>query len=203
MITVITATMPGREQVLLEAIGSVQAQIVKPHAHLIRSASPPEEWGPNPLHLAEQHNALLASVDTEWLAILDDDNIWYSHYLQVLSENLDGHDVVYCYADGPLPRMDVNEWSNQEIVDYLGQSNFLDANALIRTSALRDVGGFPIDFDWETGRFGDTRCTWDDWALWLRMAEAGKKFHCVPMMGWQYRQGFGTHSSQVWASHNY
>lgn len=191
--------MPGRESVLLEAIGSVQAQTLKAEAHLIRSASPPEEWGPNPLHLAEQHNALLASVGTEWTAIIDDDNLWYPNYLHTLAQHLDA-DVVYAYGDGPLPRVDVNGWPQDRIVDYLRQSNFLDANCLIRTQAIRDVGGFPEDFDYETGTFGDTRCSWDDWALWLAMAEAGKTFRCVPTVLWMYRQGLGS-SSQAWCNH--
>lgn len=143
--------------------------------------------GPNPLDLAEQHNVLLSAVTTEWVAIIDDDNLWRPDYIQMLEPHLtSAHDVVYCYGTNMVQR-NVNTWSRQELSRFLTESNFLDANCVVRAEAIRAVGGFPEDYDWDTGTFNGGRATWDDWALWQRLADAGFYFHCVPQIGWDYR----------------
>ena len=57
-VTVTTASMPGREGLLADAMASVRAQTVAPAAHLIRVQAPPDGQMA-PAHLSHQRNELL------------------------------------------------------------------------------------------------------------------------------------------------
>ena len=126
--------------------------------------------------------------------MLDDDNWWLPDHIAVLVDASNGADVVYSYdRDGVIPRVNCNEWDADKIRFYLDAENFIDGGAaIVRTSALRDAGGFPVE--WEGGLLCDgghyvgSPANFADWELWRRLARSGARFRCVPAATWVYRE---------------
>lgn len=178
-ITVITPTIPGREQFLAECRASVAAQTVPPAAHLVRLTDPGERTRAGKEdHMVEQHNALLAMVETEWLAVLHDDDTYLPHHLETIMPVLGDADVVYTFSTTPeVSRQDVTGWGQAQLVEALERSNILPACAAIRTEVEREIGGWQhVD-----------KPLFSDWSNWLRLAKAGARFVCVPTPTWGYR----------------
>lgn len=159
MITVVTVSIPERRGRLLEAGSSLATQTYGPVPWLIRVEAP-DVFGP--AHVARQRNALLRAVETEWMAVLDDDDTFDPNYLEVMSQHLDGADVVYSYCRG-YPHA-FGEFDPGR----LRQENYIDGEALIRTEALRSVGGYPEN------------AVVEDWQAYLRLLDIGAQFVCVP-----------------------
>lgn len=198
-ITVTTASVPGREQLLAEAIASVNAQTSRPFAHLVRVQEPPGGQL-SPLHLASQRNALLDAVETEWLAVLDDDDVYLPHHFETIAPHLDDADVVYTFARvGCVSRYDTNDVTTADLVARLRQGNCIPSNAAVRAETVRDVGGWSADgFDFDRRRYISTNATWEDWDMWLRLARAGATFRCVPNETWDYRSGDWDKATTSW-----
>ena len=186
-VTVITPTMPGREEVLAEARASVEAQTLAPVDHLIRCRAPASGI-PNAVDDAEQRNALLSQVETEWFAQLDDDDRYYPHHLATIAPALNDVDVVYTFSTTPeVARVDVTYWPQMALVQILRGFNCIPYCAAIRCEVVRSVGGWGGPFDHERGIYTNTGATADDWDLWIRLAEAGVRFRCLPIETWWYR----------------
>jgi hypothetical protein len=64
-------------------------------------------------------------------------------------------------------------------VPWLCDSNYIDAQAMLRVDVWREVGGFRED---DLRIYG-----WEDWDLWLRLAEEGRRGVLVPEMLGRYR----------------
>lgn len=187
-VTVLTPSIPGREALLALAVESVAAQTVKPRAHLIRIAAPEPSRGPNPIDTAHQRNVLWRGAETEWVAWLDDDDIWLPRHLETLAPALaPGVDVVYSHSALTNRHTDVTDWRQEVLVNQLRANNCIASNAIVRRSAIEAVGGFPEEYDYQAHRFTEAPYTWEDWALWVLLAEAGARFVCVPAQTWEYR----------------
>lgn len=168
-VTVITAALPTRDRMLVEACRSVAAQTVPPAAHLIgvdhrRAGS------------AATRNLLAAAADTPWLAFLDDDDLLLPEHLQVLLDTADGADVAYSYC-----KVLGRDWSPSRPFDpvLLQTENYIPATVLIRTSVFREAGGFRPS--------GQVQHGWEDWDLWLRLLQAGRRFAWTDTVTWLYR----------------
>lgn len=168
MITVVTPTIAGREDLLAECRASV-ARLGLPHLVGL------DVHGEGP---AVVRNRLLEQVATEWVVFLDDDDLLLPHYVTTVGPYLDGADVVYTdwFLTGavdpqPHPRFDA---------DLLRRRNFIPVTACVRVAALRAVGGFPVDARLE------------DHALWLALLAAGYRFRHVPVVAWRYRRRPGS-----------
>lgn len=165
-VTVITASLPHRAHLLVEAHASVLLQTV-PAAHsILVDASIP---------VAEARNRLLAQVSTNWVAFLDDDDLLDPHHIEVLTRRAAAGDVdvviPYCRFDGPaLPAV-----NHPFDLDALRDHGIFPITVLARTEAIRAAGCFHLDD------------TWEDWSLWNRMADAGARFAVVPEVTWTYR----------------
>ena len=197
--TVIIATMPGREKFLAEARASVDAQTEQPADVLVRCEAP-GALGPNPLHLAHQRNQLLAEVKTPWVTILDDDDLWLPQHIKTIAGHMamGDADVIYTWPTERVVYMvDVNGWPTPMLAQQLRRTNLIPSAATIRVAALEKVGGWSEDYDLINRRFA-SGCTWEDWDLWLRLAELGATFRCVPQPTWTYRV-HDTNSSRLWA----
>lgn len=172
-VTVITASIYDRIGLLAENIASVANQTVRPSAHVIDQHEA-ECYGP-----IEAYNRLARLVDTEWLAILDDDNVWLPNHLETVLPALDSADIVYSWdIGGTRPRIDCTDWPQSRLVEHLQGANFIDQSCAIRLSVYRDVGGFR-----------DPGHEFMDWDLWQRLARSGARFACVPIDTWCYRVG--------------
>ena len=66
---------------------------------------------------------------------------------------------------------------------WLCDANYIDAQALLRKSTLERFGGYRVD---------DTMYGWEDWDLWLRLADAGEYGVHVPQMLGRYRTQSGS-----------
>ncbi len=163
MITVVTPTIPGREDLLAECRASVAA-LNLPHFTAV------DERGEGP---AAVRNKLLADVRTEWTLFLDDDDLLFPNYVDAVTPHLAEADVVYtawqlsgAIDPVPYPRFDP---------DLLRDHNIIPVTACVRTEAVRAVGGFG------TGEL-------EDHELWLSLLDAGYRFTYTPVIAWHYRR---------------
>lgn len=163
MLTVITPTIPGREALLEECHASVAALGL---SHLIEI----DVDGVGP---AAIRNRLTKQVTTEWTLFLDDDDLLYPNYVDVVTPHLADADIVYTAwrltgATDPCP------YPSFDPV-LLRQHNLIPVTACVRTSAFRAVGGF-------------SDAELEDHALWLSLLDDGCRFTYVPVIAWHYRR---------------
>lgn len=176
-VSVITAALPSRVDQLAEACASVRAQTYPAIEHLIR-------FDYDRRGSAYTRNALLAAVNGDYVAVLDDDDILYRNHLRELvgrAEATDA-DVVYSYCEVEgRPG-----WNPSRPFDAaaLRAGNYIPITALIRSTLLDDLGGWPESADSPGG--------FEDWALWLKALDAGARFECVPVVTWCYRLHSGS-----------
>jgi hypothetical protein len=178
--TVITATMlPERSGLLARAVDSVTRQTVKPDHHLI-AVDYLRTGG------ARVYNLLASAVDSEWIALLPDDDVLYPQHLETLLDASPGADVVYSYCDvsGSEPREQYNRPFDP---DLLRRSSVVSHVALVRTQLVLDIGG------WDAGQGYD-------WRFWVKALDAGARFVSVPERTWLYRLDTDwAHESRPWA----
>jgi hypothetical protein len=134
--------------------------------------------------LAEARNCALAHASGECVFILDADNEIYPHALGRLFAALsDTPSAAFAYGIieqfGPEGPRDLISWRNWDPA-LLRYGNYIDAMAMIRRSALIDVGGYTRD----RRLYG-----WEDFALWCTFAERGIDGVRVPEILSRYRTG--------------
>jgi glycosyltransferase involved in cell wall biosynthesis len=168
----------SQEDVVLEVIvvddGSTDgtatrlADANEPRLRVIRQEQPRGQ--------ASARNAGVAAAQGEWLAFLDDDDLWSPRKLraQLDTASMTGADFVYSravlvYEDGSIL---ASGWppSSDDLSSALLESDVIPAgasNILARTELVRRLGGF------------DERLpSADDWELWIRLALAGSGAAC-------------------------
>jgi hypothetical protein len=194
-VTVVTATIPGRETLLGLTLASVYVQTVEVECHLVMAQSITEGLVP-PVHCAAQQNALLASVTSAFTMRLADDDRLLPHHIETILPHLDVADVVYTYdANNNRPRIDCTEWDQSKLIARFAERNWIDGSAVaIRTDLLQAVGGWPTDWSGGnhtdgTGRFLGTGVPAEDWACFYNLAVAGARFVCIPEPTWLYGTG--------------
>lgn len=184
-VTVLTATLGQRPGYLEEAVRSVRAQTILPLEHIVVDDGSYSVGPLDDVHVLQvSHRGLGPARNTgleiargEAVALLDDDDIWWPQHLatvwSVMQET--GADVVYadCAETG---RRDGYAITVRDFdPDLLERENFICVPAtLVRTSALREVGGFGAG-------------SLEDWDTWKRMARSGAVFVHVPVVTVTYR----------------
>jgi hypothetical protein len=171
LVSVFTATLPEREELLWECIESVQAQTTDVmYEHVI-------EHDHNRVGLPVMMNRLLERARGEWLAWIADDDVMYAHHLETLLANRDGADIVYSWCD-----VVGRDWKPNSHFDpdRLKRENYIPATTLIRTDLARQLNG------WRNTADG-----FEDWDFWKRALAAGAVFRCVPVVTWKYRFDHG------------
>lgn len=139
--------------------------------------------------LAAARNTGAEQARSEHLLMLDADNELRTHAMQRLVDALDGSPTAsFAYgimerfsSDGPEGLLSCFEWEPAR----LRAGNYIDAFSLIRREAFRAMGGYSYD----PRLYG-----WEDYDLWVRMAEAGRSAAFVPEIIARYRVG---HSSMI------
>ena len=134
--------------------------------------------------LPAARNLAAEHARAELLFILDADNMVFPRGIRLLTEALDRRpDAAFAY--GLLQTFDVNgpvgvaSWLDWDPA-RLRQGNYIDAMTLIRRDALRSVGGYSTDPAFAGG--------WEDFALWVAMADAGMSGARVPDFVARYRE---------------
>jgi hypothetical protein len=198
-IAVLTPSLPERDDMLAEARASVQAQTLKPTIHAIGI-----DYGA--LGIGRMLNQLAAGVDVEWLARLDDDDVFKPNHLEVLASRVDDGDVIYTWCEiAPKTRNgrtpDVPSvlgpagWiPNQEFdAETLRERNYIPATTLIRKSLWESIGGWSLP-GWGVHDSPQEPEFAEDWDFWLRALDAGARFLCIPEVTWIYRY----HGANLW-----
>lgn len=174
-ITVAIPSIPQRKMKLRQAVSSVLGQTYT--AAGISVAVDLRAEGS-----AVTRNRALDAVQTEWVAFLDDDDVFLPHHLEILINAAEetGADVIY-----GLPRV-IDEFGNikprywqwggppEFDADLLRQSSYITVASLVRTHLAKEVGGFVFhqDKDFPTESY-------DDHGFYLRLLDAGANFHHV------------------------
>lgn len=133
--------------------------------------------------LTRARNLAIDHARADLVMIMDADNLVYPTCLRRLADTLDAApDAVFAYstleAFGADPGLrSAQGWH----VPWLCDANYIDAQAMIRRSALERFDGYRVD---------DTMYGWEDWDLWLRIAAAGEHgVHVAQMLGRYRTQG--------------
>lgn len=122
----------------------------------------------------------LAAARTEWVAFLDDDDVWYPQHLEKLTRAARevGADVAYSPCRAINGEQVVWESIGQPFdAELLYQRPYIYVTSLVRT-ALAQEAKFDAD--------------WDEWGFYRRLHQLGAKFIFVPEVTWEYRGGHGT-----------
>jgi len=198
-VSVVIPTVPGREQMLTRATNSVLDQIEP--CEVIVSLDHDFTGGYRIGGAAATRNKGLEQVETEWTAFLDDDDELYPHHVDRCLALADetGADLVYPWFDGMnADRVLFARWDGvlqppegrpfgDEQIKFLHEvGNFIPITVVVRTEAIRAVGGFPIDRDCE------------DWHCWNQMLDNGSKFVHLPERTWKWNV-HGNHLSYAWS----
>lgn len=170
LVSVLTPTIPGREEFLEECVASVAAQLPSPvyrWEHLVER----DEHGDG---CAVMMNTLAHRADGEWLIPLADDDLLLPGALHRLLAASDGADVVYA---PPLVTGNEDRWW------FFQAAPAIPSFALIRHELWDQLGGYNETLQHE-----------EDRDLWTRALDAGAKFVRIPDPCWVYRQHAGNKS---------
>ena len=161
-ITVVTATITGREHFLEECRASVEAQTTSPFEHLVYHDV--EGRG-----IQHSMNTLWPRVVTPWMQWVADDDLLFPEHLEKVAALADPADIVHAYCEvenrpGFLPNY------RAEDSDY-----WMTATALMRVSMIEALDGWH-DTDFPEDHF-----------FWVKAAAAGYVFDVVEEPTWRYR----------------
>jgi glycosyltransferase involved in cell wall biosynthesis len=131
--------------------------------------------------LPASRNLAVAAARAERIMVMDADNTVYPTCLRRLNDALDD-DPAAAFAYATLEAFGVHPGLRSELgwsPRWLCESNYIDAQAMVRRDTYERHGGYREDDDFAYG--------WEDWELWLRLAEAGEHGVHVPQMLGRYR----------------
>ena len=131
--------------------------------------------------LAAARNAGFAAATTPFVLALDADNQATPEYLRQALSRFDasGPEVAAVYSDATFFGDRVGPWKvGSWDIERLVGGNYIDACAVVRRSAWEDLGGY----DAAMPRMG-----FEDWDLWLGVAERGWRLEYIPEPLFDYR----------------
>lgn len=186
-ITVVTPTIPTRAEQLGRAVNSVFAQTVKPAEHLI--AVDVHREG-----AAVMLDRLIERAQTEWVAVLADDDEFLPNHLQVLSDLITAEDADIAYSHFRYSHLQ----DAAHLERYRGQPfdhenpRQMTGVFLGRRDLILEVGGHSQGFDpnsYERDEIGNR--IGEDFVLVKRLAEANARFAVSGEVTWIYHTGHG------------
>ncbi|MEZ5225011.1 MAG: glycosyltransferase [Ilumatobacteraceae bacterium] len=136
--------------------------------------------------LAAARNTGFAEARADLVMVMDADNHVYPTALRRLA------DALLAAPDASATYSILEDFGAQRNVrsalawdvDRLCHANYIDAQAMWRRDAWRELGGYRADDDHVYG--------WEDWDLWLRLAERGGRATLVPQILGRYRVQAGS-----------
>lgn len=184
-VTICTATISTRTELLKRAIASVQNQTVQPQKHLIKLDDKRDG------HTA-MLDAMIAEASTKYIAILDDDDELLPRHIEAIYGAIEetGADLVYPWFKysnlpdgGHLEMFAYKPWSNSNV-------HQVPITWIAKREALLEVGGFSKDFDvnsYEVDNQGNR--IGQDFVMIKKLVEAGKVIYHHPELTWIYHVG--------------
>lgn len=175
---VISLPEPKRQPLLLEAIQSVWDQTRPPDDMVV---------GVDFSRIGEVANAnrVLRATDAEWLAFLDDDDLWLPEHLAVCEKFMDDADVIVSRFDMVgRPWNTMEPWHDN--FHDLNYTNWIGSPSMV--VARREVFG-----EWIGTRPG---FRWVDWSQYSWLLQRGARFVDTHQVTTVYR--FGPWSSGSW-----
>ena len=165
LIAVITPSKPDRSAMLAECIASVKAQTKPAVFHSV-------EVDVNKVGPSKLRNKMVSELpkDVEWIAFLDDDDLFLPNHLELLSSVSANADVVYSSCQPGIAT--IIKPFNREALKHF---NYIAVTSLVRRSMFDKVGGF-----------ADVKL-FEDWLLWKSIANEGGRFVFVPKQTWVYK----------------
>jgi glycosyltransferase involved in cell wall biosynthesis len=129
--------------------------------------------------LAATRNLLFGLARTEYVFVLDADNMIYPRCLQALASALDHCDAAfsYCYLEQYGVERGLISWESWN-PQALMNGNYIDAMSLVRRNAWQHVGGYANDMP---------AMGWEDFDFWLKISRAGGWGILVPEVLARYR----------------
>lgn len=186
-VTVCTPTIPPRGALLSRAMHSVMAQTYKPLAHLILSDF-------QKLGAPKMLDACLRYAQTEWVAILADDDEFLPHHLETLWHLIENEkaDVGYTHF----------KYSNQSDAGHLEKFRGMPFDYdnprqmtgvfMARRELILDIGGHSACFDVESNDLDEQgNRIGEDFTLVKRLAHYRAKVAVSPEITWIYHVGHG------------
>jgi glycosyltransferase involved in cell wall biosynthesis len=187
-ITVCTATISVRADILPRAIKSVENQTLKPKKHLVKLDD--QRQG----HTA-MLDQMIEEAETKYVAILDDDDELLPNHLELLYKSIQETDADLVYPHfrysnlpdgGHLEKFRFQPWDNNNIRQ-------VPITWLAKKESILEVGGFSKDFDInsylidnEGNRLGQ------DFFMIKKLVEANKVIHHISDITWIYHVGHGS-----------
>lgn len=187
-VSVIVATIPGREGQLKRALDSVYSQHRLPDEVIV-------EPDPERTSAASTRNRALARATSDYIAVLDDDDYLLKNHIKVLmhvAEAEPEHDVIYPTPDirgmlDPTP-FRLNgvrtepwglDWTEQHRQFLIQVNNFIPVTSLYKSETLRELGGWP-----EPDHPSRKISSCEDWLLHRKLALKNKKFKHINVKTW-------------------
>ena len=186
-VTVCTPTIPPRGQLLSRAMQSVMGQTVKPLAHLIMSDF-------QKVGAPKMLDACLRTAQTEWVAILADDDEFLPNHLETLWNLIQDNDADIGYTHfrySNLPDAGHLERFRGVPFDY-DNPRQMTGVYMGRREYLLDVGGHSSFFDAESYEVdAQGNRVGEDFHLVRRLAYDGARIAVSPEVTWVYHVGHG------------
>lgn len=182
-VTVCIPTIPGRDRDFSKAVRSVEKQ-VEPEIEIeIAGFTDCDYKGP-----AYGRNYMAERARTDWIAFLDDDDYLLPHHVSTLvhAQEETGADLVWPWfrvegGTDPFPQHRGRQWNPED-------PHLFPITVLVRRELFLDLGGFDSGIMEDPNEPGSGRMVnGEDWRMWLRMSEAGAKFHHVNEVTWVWR----------------
>lgn len=194
-VTVVIPSIPPREALRERAAGSAWAALQRldtsPIGALIDATGVLIVTDERKLGAARTRHLGLMSVQTEWVAFLDDDDVLLPDHLEKLFTAAVEHEADYLWSRFVIVHAD---GSLQPGPAFLGEKAFRqwdDADpcqttitTMVRTELARDVGGFE-QFD-DTGELIDGQRRGEDFEFTMRCRTGGATFRHVPAVTWHW-----------------
>jgi len=131
--------------------------------------------------LAAARNLALEHARAELVMVLDADNLVYPRCIERLADALDDDpDALFAWSilerfGAETGLLSAHAWDARR----LAERNQIDAQVMVRRTALADLGGYR--------ELSGMLLGWEDWDLWLRVMASGRRGVLVPEILGRYR----------------